>query len=290
MAFRIVKVISRSKLELQLNYLVVRNETLTKISLDEISILIIENQQVSITVSLLSELIRKKIRVIFTDSYHDPIGEIEPYSLSYNKSLKIIKQLNWKRERIERTWSLIIYNKIGNQGQLLEDLEDPSYIDVIEYQRNIELNDSTNREGAAARKYFTSLFGKDFERRDDLIGINKYLNYGYQIILSAVNREIAICGYINNLGIHHKGETNPFNLGCDFMEPFRPFVDKAVKTESLNEDNYKAILAQVLNTSCYCQEKEMILINAIHVYVQSLFTFLEEEIDFIYFVKFYEQL
>lgn len=290
MSFRIVKITSRSKLELQLNYLVIRKEEKTKISLDEISILIIENQQVSMTSSLLSELIKKKIRVIFTDFYHNPIGEIEPYSLSYNKSLKINKQFNRNKEQIEKAWALIIYNKIYNQEELLKFLKIEGYETLEEYKRSIEINDSTNREGAAARKYFTSLFGKDFDRRDDFITTNKYLNYGYQIILAAVNREIAMCGYLNNLGIHHKGETNAFNLGCDFMEPFRPFVDKIIKTEDLNEENYKAILTNVLNKSCLCQEKEMVLINAIHVYVQSLFTYLDKEIDYIYYVYFYEQL
>lgn len=288
MAFRIVKIVSRSKLELQLNYLVIRNEERIKISLDEISILIIENQQVSMTASLISELIKKKIRIIFTDQFHNPLGEVEPYSLSYNKSLKILKQINYEDEQIKKAWSLIIYNKIKNQEDLLRKLNNSNYKILEEYKNSIELNDQTNREGAAARLYFTSLFGKDFERRNDFIGINKYLNYGYQIILSAINREISICGYLNNLGIHHKGETNPFNLGCDFVEPFRPFVDKIVKLNNLDEYNYKSILVNVLNEKCICQDKEMILINAIHVYVQSLFTYLEKEINFIYFVSFYD--
>lgn len=290
MAFRIVKITSRCKLELELNYLVIRKEDRAKVSLDEISILIIENQQVCITSSLLSELIKKKIRVIFTDSYHNPIGEIEPYSLSYNKSLKILKQINWDKEWVMKAWTLIILNKITNQYELLKMLNLEGYKTLEEYKDSIEFNDATNREGIAARKYFSSLFGSKFERRDDFIGTNKYLNYGYQIILSAVNREIAIFGYLNNFGIHHRGETNPFNLGCDFMEPFRPFVDKCVKTQDLNEDNYKYILANILNESCVCDNKEMVLINAIHVYVQSLFTFLEKEINYIYFVSFYEQL
>ena len=72
-------------------------------------------------------------------------------------------------------------------------------------------DDKTNREGHAAKVYFNSLFGKDFSR-DNECNINKYLNYGYSIILSAVNREVKILGYLTELGVHHIGESNSFNL------------------------------------------------------------------------------
>ena len=68
MSWRIVSVSSISKLDLKLNYLVVRTENkTTKIHLSEISILIVENTAVSITAALLNEMIKRKIKIIFCD-------------------------------------------------------------------------------------------------------------------------------------------------------------------------------------------------------------------------------
>ena len=66
MSWRIVNVSSISKLDLKLNYLVVRTENkITKINLSEISTLIVESTAVSLTAALLNEMIRRKIKIIF---------------------------------------------------------------------------------------------------------------------------------------------------------------------------------------------------------------------------------
>ncbi len=71
--------------------------------------------------------------------------------------------------------------------------------------------DSTKREGHAAKVYFNALFGMDFTRADDN-PINAALNYGYSMILSAINREITAAGYLTQIGIFHQNTFNPFNL------------------------------------------------------------------------------
>ena len=47
-------------------------------------------------------------------------------------------------------------------------------------------------------------------------------------MLSRVAREIASRGYLTQIGIHHRGSLNPWNLACDFMEPFRPYIDVVI--------------------------------------------------------------
>lgn len=54
------------------------------------------------------------------------------------------------------------------------------------------------------------------------------MNYGYAVLLSAVNREVVSRGYLTQCGICHHSEYNEFNLACDLMEPFRPVVDRMV--------------------------------------------------------------
>ena len=72
------------------------------------------------------------------------------------------------------------------------------------------------------------MFTYDFVRSNEGIEINGLLNYGYSVLLSEVSRKIAEIGYLTEFGIHHDSERNPFNLACDLMEPFRPFVDEKV--------------------------------------------------------------
>ena len=72
MSWRIVVISKRAKLDYQLGYLVVRNEEVTKIHLSEISTILIESTAATVTTSLLAELTKKKIKVIFCDEKRNP--------------------------------------------------------------------------------------------------------------------------------------------------------------------------------------------------------------------------
>lgn len=67
MSWRTVVVSSSAKLDYQMGYLVVRKDTTIKVHISEISVLIIESTAVAMTAALLSELIKKKVKVIFCD-------------------------------------------------------------------------------------------------------------------------------------------------------------------------------------------------------------------------------
>ena len=67
MSWRIVVIYRIAKLDYKLGYMVVRSEEITKIHLGEISTVLIETTAASVTASLLSELAKKKIKVIFCD-------------------------------------------------------------------------------------------------------------------------------------------------------------------------------------------------------------------------------
>ena len=67
MSWRIIVITRRAKLDLQLGYMVVRSEEITKVALNEISMVLIESTAVSITTSLLAELAKRKVKVIFCD-------------------------------------------------------------------------------------------------------------------------------------------------------------------------------------------------------------------------------
>ena len=79
MSWRIVVISKRAKLDYQLGYLVVRNEEVTKIHLSEISTILIESTAATVTTSLLAELTKKKITVIFCDEKRNPSSELLGY-------------------------------------------------------------------------------------------------------------------------------------------------------------------------------------------------------------------
>lgn len=275
MGFRIVKINSRSKLETQLGYLVCRNDSETRVLLDEISVIIVENQQVCLTTALLSELMSHHVRIVFCDSKHNPQGEISPYASCYDTYAKIKKQLAWTDDCKSRLWSLIVRQKIKNQAFVLRRYHQAEAAELLDgYSNDIQPGDGTNREGLAAKAYFAALFGKGFDRRKDSDIRNVYLNYGYSLLLSGINREIAAFGYLNPIGIHHIGEQNPFNLGCDFVEVFRPFVDDLVMTGNLSKDNYKKELMLLMTREVQVGDKTVILENAFRNYVLCLLSIL----------------
>ena len=165
----------------------------------------------------MSELIEKKVKVIFCDTKSNPQFELTPYYSNYCSYKKIQNQINFEQKFKDLLWKRIIEEKIKNERRLLEKLGKREASKLIEYEKNVEIGDLTNREGHAAKVYFNSLFGNKFSREDGNNRIIKYLNYGYSIIVSLINREIKLFGYLTELGIHHKGETNPFNLTYVFL-------------------------------------------------------------------------
>ena len=190
MSWRVIVIKSKSKLDYKMDYLVIRTESkVSRVHLSEISVLLIESTAVSLTAYLLSELIKKKIKVIFCDEKYNPQSELVSLYGSYDTSRKIHEQISWKTETKKIIWAEIVRAKII--GQISNLPNDSHYAAELlsKYVSEIEAGDATNREAHAAKVYFNALFGKDFSRSDDHI-INAALNYGYGIILSAFNREI----------------------------------------------------------------------------------------------------
>lgn len=146
------------------------------------------------------------------------------------------------------------------------------------YIKEIEFNDATNREGHAAKVYFNALFGMDFNRNADN-AINAALNYGYRIILSAVNREVVSNGYLTQLGLFHDNMFNQFNLASDFMEPFRVLVDREVFGLNLTkfEHEEKMQLVNIFNHEVKIDNKIQYVNNAIKIYCKSVFEALNED-------------
>lgn len=272
MSWRTVVVSSSAKLDYQLGYLVVRKEDTVKIHLSEISMLVLESTAISLTVALLSELTKRKVKVIFCDEKRNPSSELIPYYGSHDTSAKIRDQITWDEEKKAAIWTEIVTEKIRKQAEFLRRLEKKEAELLEEYIQEIEFGDATNREGHAAKVYFNAIFGMDFTRTAEN-SINAALNYGYGIILSSFNREIVSNGYLTQLGLFHDNMFNQFNLGCDFMEPFRPLVDRKVLQMNPQqfEHEEKVAILELLQEEVYIAGRKEYISNAIKIYCKSVF-------------------
>lgn len=278
MSWRTVVIANNAKLDYKLDYLVVRREEIIRIHLSEISVLLIESTAVSLTAALLSELMKRKIKVIFCDEKRNPSSELIPYYGSHDTSAKVKKQIEWSAEMKKMVWTEIVTEKIRNQMELLRKLGKKEYALLEEYIEQIEPGDATNREGHAAKVYFNALFGMKFTRTAD-IPVNAALNYGYGLLLSACNREITANGYITQLALFHDNMFNEFNFGSDLMEPFRILVDEQVyemQPEKFEHDE-KMQMVDILNKNVVIDGKRNYLNNAIKIYCRSVFDALNEQ-------------
>lgn len=277
MSWRTVVITNRCKLSYKNNYLIIRNEENNMIHLSEIGTIIIDSTMISITSYLLSELVKRKIKIIFCDEKRNPISELVPMYGSHNTSKRVLNQVNWDGNIKSVIWSKIIENKINNQANLLQEYGKEEAHMLFQYSKQVKLNDISNREGHAAKVYFNSLFGKEFIRHtgDD---INVALDYGYSVLASTINKEVVSNGCITQLGIKHKNEFNYFNLSYDIIEPFRVLVDNIVVKNIENEFNkeYRYKLINVLNSKLKIKGKSYYYINAIKIYVKGLLDALDE--------------
>lgn len=276
MGWRIVSISSVSKLDYKMDYLVVRNqEGVKRIHLSEISVLLLESTAISLTAYLLCELNRNKIDVIFCDEKRCPYGMLASLYGSHDTSLKYRRQIGWMKDIKELVWGEIVRAKILGQAANLSGKQQPQ-LALTEFAAQILPGDPTNREGHAAKIYFNALFGMSFSR--SMGGpINAALDYGYGILLSVFAREVSASGYCTQFGIFHDNMFNQFNLACDLMEPFRPFIDRVVVEMNpvrLEHDEKVAVL-KGLNDQVVINGKTQYMLTAVRIFVKSVFNSLE---------------
>lgn len=275
MSWRVVIVSNRCKLEYRLGYLVCRGEQLKKIFLNEIGTLIIESTAVAMTSALLCELIKAKVNVVFCDEKHNPHSQLIALNGRHDSGRCLKRQTSWSETARCNVWTAIVRLKIERQMAFLRRIGSTRHGLLGEYIKNIAPNDSTNREGHAAKVYFDALFGLSFKRGDKNF-INGALNYGYAVLLSAFNREVVANGFATQLGIAHKNDFNAFNLSCDLMEPFRVLIDMYVfDTAKDLTPEYKHSLCDVLNQTVVIAGEKHTVSDAISLYCRSVFEALE---------------
>ena len=220
------------------------------IPIEDIGVVIIENQQVSITVPLMNALIEGNVQVVVCNDRGMPSAMLQSFESNNLQGENLRNQMNAGEVLKKQLWKQIVEAKIRNQAALLNKVGQEGDI-LKQYYRNVKSGDSDNREGIAARVYFSELFGESFIRDRTLPGINALLNYGYTILRAATARALVSSGLLPAIGIFHHNRSNAFPLADDIMEPYRPYVDEIVYALSMQgkmelTKDVKADLIQVL--------------------------------------------
>ena len=276
MGWRSVIITQHAKLTYSMQMMIVQTrDGINQIPIEDINLLLVSTTQAVITSALISKLAQNQTKIIFVDEKGNPIVETAVYYPGTRNMAKLTQQFNWDEHLKEVLWTKIVSQKIKNQIAVLANYH-LNKDEVQDELDQLEINDESNREAIAARKYFMLLFDKNFVRRDTS-AINAALDYGYAILLSSFNREIVMNGYLTYFGIHHCSQENPFNLASDLMEPFRPFVDYWVKAhEKIKEltPDIKYGLVELLSLEIKFNGKKTLLTNAITVYVRECLKFL----------------
>ncbi|WP_036456902.1 type II CRISPR-associated endonuclease Cas1 [Mycoplasmopsis lipofaciens] len=282
---KIIDVIDTNYLHLFLNNLIFEKDgSKVIIPTNNIDTLILENDYMSISLPLINKLIDNGVNLIVCDSSHLPNALLIPYQKYYSvKNLQT--QINWNNEEKNTIWKSIIKQKILNSLSTLNYLKLCNKDDeakLINYSQTIKYMDYSNNEAHAAKLYFKCLFGENFIRSDNDVEKNKYLNYGYAVLLSYVVRSLVAKGFDCRLGLFHKNYKNNFALATDVMEPLRCIVDLTVynffkNNELLDFADYKKELFSFFHTNIKVLNKTISIVEYINLIIEKFIKNQESE-------------
>ncbi len=197
------------------------------IPIEDIGFVLLENQQISITLPLLNALADNNAAVIVCTEKMMPNAMLLNLDSNSVQGERYRDQINASEPLKKNLWKQTVEAKIRNQAALLDKL-DKDGSQLKPYWQNVKSGDTDNREGIAAKIYWDALFGDDFMRYHTGASPNEMLNYGYTVLRAAVARSLMGSGLFPAFGIYHRNRYNAFPLADDIMEPYRPYVDEIV--------------------------------------------------------------
>ena len=220
-----------------------KGEEIGRIELDSVSAVICNANWTMLGTPLISKLAEYNIPLVVCDK-RSKIPKCALITLDANwRQGKVLEaQARCSIPKNKSAWQSIISAKLEQQGNvLLSYHKDTGAEKLLAYSKKVKSDDIENLEGRGAALYWKELMGEKFKRDKKEDNINILFNYGYTILRACAIRFICAAGLHPSLGIHHCSATNTYRLADDIMEPFRVFVDIAVKSiEELGDDRLTA--------------------------------------------------
>ncbi len=200
-----------------------------QVPIEDIGVLIIDHQQITITQALIAKLLANNVAFVTCDNSHHPTGLLLNLDGNTLQSAKFSAQVEASAPLKKQLWQQTVSAKIDNQAAILEWLRVP-VTNMRNWSKEVKSGDIENHEATAAAYYWKNLFPDFLAFRRERYGPppNNLLNYGYAILRAVVARNLVASGLLPTLGIFHKNQYNAYCLADDIMEPYRPFVDRVV--------------------------------------------------------------
>ena len=229
------------------------------VAIEDIGVIVLENQQITITNGLLEKLINNNVALINCDPYHMPIGLLMPLNGHTAQTERFKNQINASVPLKKNLWQQTISTKILNQAGLLKEKGIPCRKMEL-WAKEVTSGDALNHESRAAVFYWKNLIPLDnFTRGQKGMPPNNLLNYGYAILRAITARAIVSSGMLPTLGIFHRNKYNAYCLADDIMEPYRPYVDLIVCHIMETEDSYDELTIEI--------KKQLLNIATIDVFI-----------------------
>ncbi len=204
-----------------------KHEEMGRIPLDDVVAVIANAYGVSYTNNLLVALAERGAPFVLCGANHNAVGMLLPIEGNFEQSHRIEAQIAARQPTHKRLWADIVRAKLQRQAATLE-ATGAAVTPLTSLVSKVRSGDPDNIEALAARRYWTLLFGADFRRDKNGVGINGLLNYGYTVMRAATARAVVAAGLHPSIGLHHSHDNNAMRLVDDVMEPFRPIVDLRV--------------------------------------------------------------
>jgi CRISP-associated protein Cas1 len=199
-----------------------------RVPLDDIAAVIVHAHGITYSNNLFVALAERAVLVVICAANHAPVSCFWPMSGHHAQGARMRAQWDSGVPLAKQLWKQLVIAKIHNQASVLRTNGQPDGA-LESLARAVRSGDPENIEAQAARRYWPLLFGEDFRRDRNASGINAMLNYGYTVLRAVTARSIIASGLHPTIGLHHHNRGNSFALADDLMEPFRPFVDQAVR-------------------------------------------------------------
>lgn len=217
---------------------------------------IVLDRGTTLTYEVVKVALMHNIDIVFADGDGAPIGRVWHSKLgSTTKIRKRQLEVSLNADSITYIKSWVV-EKIANQIEVLKELKkhrkpkadliEGTIEKMIRQQESVQnlegktiqdIADSLRgHEGSAGRAYFrclTKLMSKEYQfkgrsYRPAEDPFNAFLNYGYGILYSRIEKCVMIAGLDPYVGFLHRDDYNQTSFVFDFIEPYRPFVDLTI--------------------------------------------------------------
>ena len=206
-------------------------ERQTTIPIEDIGMVVLDCQQITLTHGLMAALLDNNASVITCNERHMPVGLMLPLEGHTVQSERFQDQLSASLPLRKQLWQQTVQQKILNQAAVLREMRHAETGNMQQWATAVKSGDSSNLEGRAAAYYWSQMFPdteETFTRDREGVYPNSLFNYGYAVLRAVIARALVSSGLLPTLGIHHHNRYNAYCLADDIMEPYRPYVDKLV--------------------------------------------------------------